>query len=84
MGSPSKVRSRPADHMQVRTFFDKPNGFPVLRRYILSYASIATIYLCKIDKITFYFIKKCPSACICAIFVVPLQAISSSGGKFYD
>lgn len=39
----------------------------------------ATIYLCKTDKITFYFVKKCPSACICAIFVVILHPILKCG-----
>ena len=29
MGTPSKVRSRPAEHMQRRVFFAKPEGFSI-------------------------------------------------------
>ena len=73
MGTPSKVRSRVAGHIQRRVFFCQACGSPFLRRYIPSYASIAAIYRCKKERILFFLAKKYPNACICAIFVVSLQ-----------
>ena len=66
MGTPSKVRSRSAGHTQRQVFFAKPCGSPILLRYISSYTSIAAIYLCKIDKISFYFEKTPESLHMCS------------------
>jgi hypothetical protein len=77
MGTPSKVRSRPAGHTKRRTFFCQASR-------LFCFVPI-NIVLCKHSrylparnrKNLILLGKKCPNACVCAIFVVPLHQISA-------
>ena len=59
MGTPSKVQSHFAGYINKGgDFFCRARRLPILHAYISSYASIAAIYSCKIDRILFYSAKK--------------------------
>ena len=74
MGTPSNLRSHLAGHMcNGGCFFVQPNGSRIKCAYRSFYASINAPYAHLIHKISFYWTKKHPNACICEIFVVILQ-----------
>lgn len=60
------------------SFFAKSKDFRVKCAYTSFYASITAPYAHLIHKISFYLAKNAPNACICEIFVVPLQPILKS------
>ena len=60
------------------SFFAKSKDFRIKCAYKSFYANINAPYAHLIHKISFYLAKNAPNACICEIFVVPLQPILKS------